>query len=295
MTEPAAKSSSRLSSLRGFELMKKAVLEDFPRLTAEDSFCFGCHSGLRCFNVCCGDVNIVLTPYDVLRMRARLALPSGEFLRRFTLAPFSNEMKLPVVLLKMNDDEKKSCPFVGPSGCSIYEDRPWPCRMYPVGMASSGAGQGAPGKVFYFLMHETPCDGFSEPRRWTIAEWMKDQGVGPYDEMGAEFARLTLHPYLVQGRGLEPAKVDMFTMACYDQDRFRRFLFESSFFKRFDIDEDRREKLANSDLDLLTFAFRWLRFSLFGEKTEGIELRREAYTGLDSDEKTKDPANGIQG
>jgi hypothetical protein len=285
MTDQTCKQSSVLSNLKGFDLMKKAILEDFPRLGKDHSFCFACHHQLRCFNVCCGDVNIVLTPYDVLRVRTRLALPSGEFLRKYTIAPFTEEMRLPLVLLKMNNDERKSCPFVAPSGCSIYEDRPWPCRMYPVGMASSGKGKDGRDEVFYFLMHETPCDGFKETRQWTIAGWLEDQGVGPYDEMGEEFARLTVHPYLNQGRSLEPAKIEMFYTACYDQDKFRRFLFESSFLRRFEIDTELREKLAASDLDLLKFAFRWLRFSLFGEKTEGIELRREAHAGSIADEK----------
>ena len=206
-------------------------------------------------------------------------MPSGEFLRRYTLSPFTDDMQLPVVLLKMNDDEKKTCPFVEHSGCMIYEDRPWPCRMYPVGMASSGKDKDHKETTFYFIMHEAPCDGFEEDREWTIAEWMEDQGVGPYDEMGEEFARLTLHPYLLQGRSLEPAKKEMFHMACYDQDKFRRFLFESSFFRRFEIHEELKEKLAADDLELLKFAYRWLRFSLFGEETDGIVIRQEARAG----------------
>jgi uncharacterized protein len=37
--------------------------------TWDDQFKFSCHKGLACHNTCCRDVNIFLTPYDVLRMR----------------------------------------------------------------------------------------------------------------------------------------------------------------------------------------------------------------------------------
>ncbi len=37
--------------------------------TLDDKFKFSCHKELTCYNTCCRDVNIFLTPYDVLRMR----------------------------------------------------------------------------------------------------------------------------------------------------------------------------------------------------------------------------------
>ena len=100
-------------------------------------FSFGCHPGLPCFTDCCADVNIFLTPYDVLRLRRRLGLEAQEFLARHTILPFAKTQTLPVPLLRMKDDAQRRCPFVGPEGCTVYEDRPWPCRMYPVGVASS--------------------------------------------------------------------------------------------------------------------------------------------------------------
>jgi len=45
-------------------------------------------------------------------------------------------LQYPVILLQMRDNEKKSCPFVTAEGCSVYPDRPWACRMYPLGLAS---------------------------------------------------------------------------------------------------------------------------------------------------------------
>ena len=43
------------------------VLRDKRKLAADEGFSFSCHSGVPCFNTCCADVNIVLTPVDVLK------------------------------------------------------------------------------------------------------------------------------------------------------------------------------------------------------------------------------------
>jgi hypothetical protein len=56
-------------------------------------------------------------------------------------------------------------------------------------------------------------------------------------------------------------------MASYNLDRFREFIFKSRFFELFDVDPDTQEGLASDDVALMQFAFRWLKFSLFGDKT----------------------------
>ena len=66
-------------------------------------------------------------------------------------------------------------------------------------------------------------------------------------------------------------KMQMFSMASYNLDRFRKFVFESRFFQLFQVEEEKREVLASEDVELMKFAFDWLRYSLFGEKT--IRLR----------------------
>jgi len=59
-------------------------------------------------------------------------------------------------------------------------------------------------------------------------------------------------------------------MACYDLDRFRRFVFETKFLNYFEVDETRTEVIREDNEELLEFAMQWLRFSLFGEKTMKI-------------------------
>src|SRR4030042_1145523 len=160
---------------------KETILKEYPRLSPGSKFRFSCRKGLSCFTQCCGDVNIFLSPYDVLRMKRALKLSSGKFLGKYTLPPLLADQKLPMVLLKMNDDAHKSCPFVTPEGCSIYEDRPWSCRMYPLGMASSKTAQRADGEEFCFVVEEEfSCLGLKEDKEWTVEEWWKNQGIDIY-------------------------------------------------------------------------------------------------------------------
>lgn len=250
------------------EKLQEKILEDYPRLGPDDTFKFACHPGVSCFNQCCGDVNIFLAPYDVLRLKKRLGITSSEFLEKYTFLPVQKEMKTPVVMLRMNDDEAKSCPFLTGEGCGVYSDRPWPCRMYPLGLAAQkDTPDGWRGERFYFVMQHEVCKGFNEAKEWTVRKWLDDQGLDEYDEWGDAFKELTLHEFFETDGVLSPKKLHMLFTACYDLDKFREFVFDSTLLDRFDVDEDFVEEMRYNDDSLLRFAFLWLRFSLFGEKT----------------------------
>jgi hypothetical protein len=258
----------RLASTDVRERLQEKIIADCPRLGLDDTFRFGCHPGVSCFNQCCGDVNIFLSPYDVLRMKRRLGLASGDFLDKYTLMPVHKGMKTPVIMLRMNDDEAKTCPFLTDAGCGIYSDRPWPCRMYPLGLAAQkDTPDGWRGERFYFLLQEEGCKGFDEPREWAVRQWLDNQGIDAYDEWGEAFKEVTLHQFFESGGMLSPEKMHMLFTACYDLDKFREFVFESTLLRRFDVDEDLVEEMRYSEEALLRFAFLWVRFSLFGERT----------------------------
>lgn len=263
------------------EQLEEKILADYPRLGPKDTFQFSCHPGVSCFNKCCGDVNIFLSPYDVLRLKKRLGMSSGEFLRKHTLLPVQKDMKTPTVVLRMNDDEAKSCPFVGEKGCGVYMDRPWPCRMYPLGMAAQkDTPDGWRGDRFYFLLREEVCKGLEESKSWTVDQWLEDQGVDEYDDWGEQFKELALHDFFDKGGSLSPEKMDMLFTACYDLDKFREFVFGSTLLKRFEVDEDFVEEMREDDEALLRFAFLWLRFSLFGDQTVKVKPGiAEAFKG----------------
>ena len=256
--------------MREIEKLKEAILREYPRLNENSEFTFRCHPGVPCFNACCADVNIFLTPYDVVRLKNHLGITSGEFLSKYTISPFDENLKYPVVMFKMNDDEKKTCPFVGPEGCTVYEDRPWACRMYPLGMASPGENSEELDEEFYFLLEESVCKGFESDRKLTVKGWLEDQGIVEYNLEGELYKEITTHKFFTDGGNLAPEKIEMFFTSVYNLDKFRKFIFESSFLKKFDVDEARQAKLKEDDLELLKFGYDWLKFAIFGEKTMKI-------------------------
>jgi len=200
-------------------------------------------------------------------MRKMVWLSSGEFLKRYTVALLGDE-GLPLVVLKMMEDENKSCPFVAEDGCSIYQDRPWSCRMYPVFPASS--------KEEEFLIEEKPsCLGFSakgssasggeDERQWTAGEWKKAQGIGIYDKMNEAYREITFHDYF-QNNKLDSGKAKLLYRACYDLGEFKRFLFGTRFFDIYDVEKEVIEKIKEDEEELLNFGYRWVRFTLFNEE-----------------------------
>jgi len=255
--------------MEGFEAYKEKILRDAPRHALEDKFKFACHPGVSCFGKCCANINIFLTPYDVLRMKNAKGISSSEFLKEYTFPLSLGENQLPVILLKMTDDDEKKCPFVSDDGrCTIYNDRPWACRMYPIGLASSKTGIGDEGEEYCFIVDEsdTLCKGFEQGNELTIEEWMSGQDVGIYNKKSASYMQFTLHPHLQQKKPLDEGKIQMFLTSCYDLDAFRNMIFESTFLDRFELSEEVIEQLKTDDEALLEFAVtKWLRFALFRE------------------------------
>ncbi len=237
------------------------------QLNKKSRFKFKCHPGVKCFTKCCRGINIVLTPYDVIRLKNLLELDSEQFLAVYTKPELLEKTDLPVITLKMLEDENSeegSCPFVRDDGCLVYTDRPSSCRYYPLGVASLSHKEGADEDDFYFFINEPHCLGFEEDAQWTVEEWRKDQGVDIHDEINAEWTDL-----LVRKRSFpknvmltEQAK-QMFFMVSYNIDQFRKFVFESSFLDRYEVDDETCAQIKEDEVELLKFGIHWLNWMLF--------------------------------
>jgi Fe-S-cluster containining protein len=253
---------------------QETILRDYPRLGLDDALQFRCEPGMDCFTRCCRDVSIVLTPYDVLRMRKALQVDSTEFLRKYTLIAYTQKQKLPIVFLKMNEDDKR-CPLVTKDGCSVYTHRPWACRMYPLGLAEP-KNPNPNEHGFYFVIREDLCHGHGKGSPCSLRKWIAGQGLEAFEMMGASFRQVMLNDFWKKDERLPDEKAEMYVTAAYDLDRFRRFVFETRFLSLFDVDEARVEAIRTDDEELLDFAMDWLRFSLFGEKTMRLKKPAEA-------------------
>jgi uncharacterized protein len=243
-------------------------MADIPtvRLGLDSKFKFKCHKGVKCFTKCCRGINIILTPYDIIRLKKRLQLSSEEFLAVYTTLQLWEKTDLPVVTLKLMDDELQSCPFVKDDGCIIYADRPTTCRYYPLGVASLSHKEQKSDEGFYFFVHEPHCLGFEEEKEWTIREWRKDQGVDIHDDINAEWTDLVVRKrsFPPNLKLIEESK-KMFFLVSYNIDKFKAFVFESSFLDRYDIDAETIEKIKADDVALLKFGLKWLKDVLFKE------------------------------
>ncbi|MCF8051523.1 MAG: YkgJ family cysteine cluster protein [Desulfobacterales bacterium] len=234
------------------------------RLGKNSRFQFRCHPGVSCFTECCRGIQIVLTPYDIIGLKTRLGLSSEEFLAIYTEVQLMEKTDLPMVTLKLLDDERQSCPFVREDGCIIYEDRPSTCRYYPLGVGSLMHKEGADDAGFYFFVNEPHCKGFEEEKQWTVAEWRQDQGVDLRDEINAQWTDLIVRkrsfPGVIQ---LTDKAKQLFFMVSYNIDNFRQFVFESSFLDRYPIEAETLDTLRRDDVALLQFGLGWLKGIFF--------------------------------
>ncbi len=227
-------------------------------MTWDDTFGFSCGPSVDCYNSCCRDVTIFLNPLDAARLRKALGISSTLFLKKYAHIVVSPVSGLPAAVLKMSEDETKKCPFVTDQGCAVYESRPYSCRLYPLDTEQ--------GVEYTFIVTPDTCHGLRESVEWTIERWRKDQGLYEYDELDHNLKDVMSPERLWEQKIQDPRMQDMFQMALYDLDRFRAFVFESSFLSKFHVDDDILAKIKEDDVAMLFFAGQWLRFVLFGKK-----------------------------
>jgi hypothetical protein len=239
------------------------------RMSETARFKFRCHKGIACFNKCCGDLDIFLTPYDIIRMKQRFKQTSGEFLLNHTIQVITEKSLLPMIKLKMNEENR--CRFVSePDGCTIYEDRPISCRYYPLGVGTLNSKDTSSKEVepgnFYFMIKEDHCMGFNEDNQQNIIEWRKDQAIADYDEINKDWVKLILNKKIA-GNDVEPDEksIRMFFIGCYDVDSFKNFVFESKFLEMFDVEPALIERVKVDDVAALKLGLKWLLYALFRE------------------------------
>lgn len=236
-------------------------------LGADAEIQFRCHKGISCFNACCKRADITLTPYDIIRLKQRFGVTSGEFLKQHTV-PFEMDAdKVPGV--KMKTDDEGACVFVTEEGCSVYEDRPTSCRYYPLGHLALRQKDSAEDETQYVLIKEQHCKGHEEDRTILIKDYLVEQDVPMFREMNREWLQLLLKKKSAGptvGRPSEES-LQLYFMACFDGDRFRRFVMSEGFNRTYDLDDSTFETLGADDVALMKFGFRFLRQVLFGERT----------------------------
>ncbi|NDY41962.1 YkgJ family cysteine cluster protein [Dissulfurirhabdus thermomarina] len=255
---------------------KKAGVIEPVRLERDSTFRFRCHPGVTCFTRCCRNMNIILTPYDIIRLKHRLGLSADAFLKLYAEPEILEVTGVPVARLRMLEDQGGKCPFVTPAGCQVYTDRPVSCRYYPIGMASLRQQEKHAGEEeeFFFLIKEDHCQGFQEPAEWTVDSWRADQEADLYDRMNRGWMELMLRKKSFGDDVDMPPKAQrLFYMVTTNAEQFRRFVFESRFLEKYEVDESVLRNILEDDVALMEFGFEFLKTAVFGAESRVVRLR----------------------
>lgn len=255
---------------------KLANIIDPIRLERQDTFRFDCHPGVPCFTRCCRNMNIILTPYDIIRLKNRLGIPADLFLQLYTQPEILVQTGVPVARLKMLEKSGK-CPFVTEQGCQVYTDRPVCCRYYPLGIASLMPHEkSSDEKEFFFLIKENHCQGFNEQTEWTVDAWRGDQEADLYDSMNRGWLELLLRKRSFGEETEMPPKArQLFYMVTTNMERLRSFIFESRFLDTYIIEEETLRKILEDDIALMQFGFEYLKQAIFGVESNVIKLKED--------------------
>ncbi len=241
-------------------------------LTPDSEIQFNCHKGVSCFNACCKNIDITLMPYDIVRLKRRAGLTSSQWVNRHTV-PFPMDAHEMPGLKMATKPGSSECVFLTEAGCSVYEDRPTACRYYALGSMGVRRAASAVVEDLYFVVKEDHCKGHDEPRRLTVAQYRREQGLEHYDEMNREWRDIILKKRSSGPTVGKPSdrSLQLFDMCSYDMDNFRNFIQSDGFVEVFDLDPDERAVLMADEDELLLFAARFLKQVLFGEMTIAVK------------------------
>jgi len=246
-------------------------MNDMIALGLDDEFQFSCSKSLSCFNECCRDLNQFLTPYDILRLKNGLGISSDHFLEKYTLQHLGPESGLPIVTLKPADPRLLRCPFVSPSGCTVYSHRPSSCRTYPLARLTTRSRDSGAIQEHYAMMKESHCRGFEGGATQTVRGWIEAQGLAAYNVMNDLLMEVislknrlnpgapNVKPNMKPNMKLDMKSRHLFHQALYDLDNFRKHIFEKGLLENQDTDPGLLESLKTDDTRLLRFGMEWVK------------------------------------
>jgi uncharacterized protein len=244
-------------------VFNKAV-EECDKLTLGSSFRLARQPEELCVPQCCIDNNLILSPYDILRLKNHLGITSTEFLERFTRRENEEKSNLPLVILDLTKNQGR-CPLVEDESrrCTVYSDRPASCRLYPLGQGGVLIDKAV--ENYYFFRQDKDCPDSQADTETTVECWREEQGIDLYESLSRDWEAMILWMGL-KTEIKTPAQVQaLFYMAAYDLDKFRRFVFETSFLEIFQITGPLVDLLRTDDVELLKLAYGYLKTVLLME------------------------------
>ncbi len=245
------------------------------RITGNEKFHFQCYEKLACFNKCCRNLNLFLYPYDIIRLKQNLNISSDVFLDTYVDIILRPDNFFPDILLKMTETDEKTCPFLTEKGCSVYIDRPDTCRTFPIEKGMLFNDNINNHTVISLFKPPAFCLGRHEQKSLTLNKWAEDQKAFTHNKMTEKWS-LIKYLFYNDPWGSEGAygpKGKMAFMAAYNIDKFRNFIFKSTFLKKYKVKTSMLKKAGKDDTVLLGIGFSWIKFFIFNIKSKNITIR----------------------
>ena len=238
-------------------MAERKFSEQVSRIAPGEMFSFLCHNRVSCFTHCCRELELALTPYDVLRLRLATGLSSPELHERYIIEELTPEDIFPRFYLTMVDDGKASCVFVHEEGCRIYQHRPGACRTYPLGRGTVRNNDLISEQ--FIVLQEAHCRGFQEKTVQTVQSYMESQELEPFNRFNDRLTAITQHPDIRGGMQLTEEQIRLYRLALYDLDSFRQQLADKLIESPIDIPAAVHE----DDEVLLEFGLQFMEKLLF--------------------------------
>jgi len=234
------------------------------QVTDQTCFTFDCHPGISCFTDCCNDVDMTLYPYDIIRLKNRLNIESEQFLTQFADMDFDEGCWFPRIKLKLSDNN--ACPFLQTSGCSVYEDRPYACRVYPLAHSVMRACSHDDQQSKYFLIRHDYCRGHEAPKLWKLSEWIFSSGLKVFNEMNAQWITVDtlLKSYPFGHSGMNVNFFKLLFCAAYNPDNFRDMM-PDCLTSEMNIPKQLINDAKTCDISLMKVGFMFIIYCLTGD------------------------------
>jgi len=150
---------------------------------------------------CCNKPVIQLYPFDIKNICQELNISTKQFHQQYSLFQL-DEDNIPRCILK----NKPKCPF-RENKCTLYNNRPIRCRLYPVGRIFQ--------EDITYVLPENKCPGFDSGKKQTIQEWLDQQNITEYDPLTKKWNDFIIN---LKDHHLNPMQQIIFRKVFYDFD-----------------------------------------------------------------------------
>jgi Fe-S-cluster containining protein len=150
---------------------KEVVLKDKHNMIKHK--CAGCGE-------CCINSKPRLSSYDILILAKKLQISMGEFLQKY-VSLVAGDGGFPDAYLITSG----ACPFLKDSRCSVYDIRPYTCRLFPLGVYQHSSKQ-------YFYINSNNPKHSKTSNKLSIGQFLSENMDPEYEEIQIEWAKFKM-------------------------------------------------------------------------------------------------------